>query len=186
MGCSDTSPMHNIRVVGNSHERSKRMQKSFGPGPWQPGEARPPQISRNQGSELPDAAIVPQSDVVADMARSEDELKKTQHTNATTDLMPPCSLYVGKEGGSAIYTTMHLIARAHACGGGGGARGLCDDMCHYVGVDPVGCPGRIYGGCGTSLPAVWTGCIYWTLYVSCNSRITKQPVLLRPVAQRLA
>ena len=46
--------------------------------PWQPGEARLPEgtrkISRNHGSELSDATIVPQGDVVADMTRRDDKL----------------------------------------------------------------------------------------------------------------
>ena len=46
--------------------------------PWQAGEARSAEgtreISRDQGSELSDATIVPQGDVIADVARSEDKL----------------------------------------------------------------------------------------------------------------
>ena len=46
--------------------------------PWKAGEARSPEgtreISQNQGSELSDAEIVPQGDVVADMTRSEEKL----------------------------------------------------------------------------------------------------------------
>ena len=46
--------------------------------PRQAGEARSPdgtrEISRNQGSELPNATTVPQSDVVADMTCSEEKL----------------------------------------------------------------------------------------------------------------
>ena len=49
-----------------------------GVGPREAGEARLPEgtreIFQNQGSELSDATIVPQGDVVADMARSEDKL----------------------------------------------------------------------------------------------------------------
>jgi hypothetical protein len=52
----------------------------FGGGfrPWQAGEARSPEgtrkISWDQRSELSNAMIVPQGDVVANMARSEDKL----------------------------------------------------------------------------------------------------------------
>ena len=49
-----------------------------GSRPWQAGEAPSPdgtrESSRNQGSELSDAAIVPQGDGVADITRRENEL----------------------------------------------------------------------------------------------------------------
>ena len=50
----------------------------FGFRLWQAGEACSPEctrgISRNQGSELSNTTIVPQSNAVADIARSEDKL----------------------------------------------------------------------------------------------------------------
>ena len=46
--------------------------------PWQAGEAQSPEgtreISRNQGSEVSDATVVSQGDLIADMTRSEDKL----------------------------------------------------------------------------------------------------------------
>jgi hypothetical protein len=54
------------------------LKKLFGFGPWQAGEAclaeGTPEVSWNQGSELSDATLFLQGDVVVDMTHSDDKL----------------------------------------------------------------------------------------------------------------
>ena len=66
-------------LFGYSHSPMRVTQSTtciffYGSRPWQAGEACSPEgtreISRNQGSELSDATIVPQGDVVEDMTCS--------------------------------------------------------------------------------------------------------------------
>ena len=59
-----------------------------GARPWQAAKVRSPEgtqeISRNQGPELSSTTVVPQGDVVADVARGEDKLNLTPGNAAGT------------------------------------------------------------------------------------------------------
>ena len=75
--------VHQARVAGGVQEAlggSAYCHAFFllGFRPWQAGEARSPdgtrEISRNEGSELPNATIAPEGDVVADATRCEGKL----------------------------------------------------------------------------------------------------------------